>query len=391
MFSYSVYPTVMHSTLSLIGGNFPVRHYPDSNLSERRTALLDDFNRRLEAGEWPDDVAFRVFLARFANLGPIDTLRNCFTCGNKADILVWAGLCHVSSYGAGRDFLVRDQMLDPAIDASQKLLGALQSDARDPMLRHACIGPRFQIVLSFPELALNLPLGRSCFGAEPGALSYDEARTLLLGRDGETPSLLERFISEMGHTHTPYSDIDVWAAWYDCIERCIGGKPIREFSADPAELRTLGLALRALASRVSGCSYTSDLPLFRMLVDSLEAFDHAKDGKNVALGWIDIAGYHLQVGDELRASNAYVHAGGRFYQTAELLMAAGKSAEGNECLVLAQDAYAKAEFHRANAAVNSGASGSTVAQVHAVPNELVSVSETNSDTVNNRSGSHSPS
>lgn len=391
MFSYSVYPTVMHSTLSLIGGNFPVRHYPDSNLSERRTALLDDFNRRLEAGEWPDDVAFRVFLARFANLGPIDSLRNCFTCGDKADILTRAALCHLSSYGPGRDFLVRDQMLDHAIDASQKLLGALQPDARDQMLRRAWIGPRFQIVLSFPDLTLNLPLGRSCFGAESGALSYDEARTLLLGRDGETPSLLERFISEMDHTHTPYSDIDVWAAWYDCIERCIGGAPVSEFSADPAEVRKLGLALRALGSRVSGCSYTSDLPLIRILVDSLDAFDHAKDGKNVAFGWIDIASYHLQSGDEKRASNAYQHAGGRFIQEAERLMAQRNSAEGNKCTLLAQDAYAKATFHRANAAVNIGASGSTVAQVHAAPTEPENVSEAGRETAGNRSGSHSPS
>ncbi|VVE31498.1 hypothetical protein [Pandoraea commovens] len=380
----------MISTAPLTGANFPVQRYPDSNLSERRMALLDDFNRRLEGGGSPDDVAFRGFLARFANLGPIDTLRNCFTCGDKADILIWAGQCHVSSYGAGRDFLVRDQMLGHAIDASRELLGALQSDARDHMLRRACIGPRFQIVLSFPELALNLPLGRPCFGDEPGALSYDEARALLLGHDEQTPSLLERFSSEMGHTHTPYSDIDVWAAWYDCIQRCMGGKPIREFSADPAELRTLGMALRALGSRISGCSYTSDLPLFKMLVDSLEAFDHAQDGMNVALGWIDIACYHEQAGDQ-RASSAYMHAGGRFYQIAEQLMAQGKSAEGNEYLVLAQDAYEKAAAHRENAAVNSGASRSTVAQVHAVPNEPVNGSETDSDTVNQRSSSHSPS
>ncbi|AKC69509.1 hypothetical protein [Pandoraea oxalativorans] len=343
-------------------------------------ALLDDFNRRLEEAGWPDDAEFRGFLARFANLGPIDTLRNCFTCGHKQDILIWAGQCHVSSYGAGRDFLVRDQMLGHAIDASQKLLGALHSDARDHMLRRAWIGPRFQIVLSFPELALNLPLGRSCFGAEPGALSYDEARALLLGRDGDTPSLLEQFSNEMDHTRTPYSDIDVWAAWYACIGRCIGGKPIREFSADPAELRTLGLALRALGSRVSGCSYASDLPLFRILGDSLEAFDHAQDGKNVALGWIDIAGYHLQAGDEQRASSAYMRAGGRFHQIAERLMAQGKSAEGNECLVQAHDAYEKAAAHRANAAVSSGTSGSTVAQAHAAPDEPVNAAGIHSDT-----------
>jgi len=354
-------------------------------------ALLDDFNGHLEGGGLPDDVEFRRFLTKFANLGPIDTLRNCFTCGEKADILIWAGQCHVSSYGPGRDFLVRDQMLDHAIEASHKLLGALQYDARDHMLRSAWIGPRFQIVLSFPELTLNLPMGRSCFGSEPGALSYDEARTLLLGRDGETPSLLERFISEMDHTHTPYSDIDVWAAWFDCIERCMGGKPVSEFSADPAEVRNIGLALRALGSRVSGCSYASDLPLFRMLVDSLDAFDHAQDGKNVALGWIDVASYHLQAGDAQRASNAYQHAGGRFVQVAERLMAQMKSAEGNECIVLAHEAYAKAAFHRANAEVNSGAPVSTVAQVHAAPTEPVNFSETSSDTAGNRSGSHSPS
>ncbi|MFK0378288.1 hypothetical protein [Pandoraea sp. NPDC090278] len=381
----------MISTSSITGGNFPVQRYPESNLSERRMALLDDFNGRLEGEHWPDDVEFRVFLARFANLGPIDTLRNCFTGGDKADILIWAGQCHVSSYGAGRDFLVRDQMLGPAIDASQKLLGALQFEARDDMLRRAWIGPRFQIVLLFPELALNLPLGRSCFGAEPGALSYDEARTLLLGRDGETPSLLEQFSREMDQTRTPYSDIDVWAAWYACIERCIGGKPIREFSADPAELRTLGLALRALGSRVSGCSYTSDLPLFRILVDSQDAFSHAKDGKNVGLGWLDIASYHLQAGDAKRASNAYQHAGGMFVQVAERLMAQRQSAEGNECIALAHDAYTKAEFHRANAAVNSGASVATVAQVHAAPTEPLNVSEASSDTAGNRPGSHSPS
>ncbi|MCE4062307.1 hypothetical protein LXM60_19085 [Pandoraea sputorum] len=356
----------MISTSSLIGANFPVQHYPNSNLSERRVALLNDFNRRMEGGSGPDDVEFRGFLARFSNLGPIDSLRNCFTCGDKADILIWAGQCHVSSFGAGRDFLMRDQMLGHATDASQMLLNALQPDARDHMLKHARIGPRFQIVLSFPELALNLPLGRSCFGAEPGALSYDEARTLLLGREGETPSLLERFSSEMEHTRTPYSDIDVWAAWYDCIGRCTGGKPIREFSAHPAELRTLGLALRALGSRISGCSYASDLSLFRILVDSLEAFDHAQDGRNVALGWIDIAVYHQQAGDEKRASSAYMHAGGRFYQEAERLMAEGASAEGNECMVLAHDAYEKAALH-ANAAANRGTSGSTVAQVHATP------------------------
>ncbi|VVE76458.1 hypothetical protein [Pandoraea sputorum] len=356
----------MISTSSLTGANFPVQRYPDSNLSERRMALLDDFNRRLEGESGPDDVEFRGFLARFANLGPIDTLRSCFTGGDKADILIWAGQCHVSSYGAGRDFLMRDQMLGHAIDASKKLLNALQPDARDDMLRRAWIGPRFQIVLSFPELALNLPLGHSCFGAEPGALSYDEARALLLGREGETPSLLERFSSEMDHTRTPYSDVDVWAAWYACIGRCTGGKPVREFSEDPAELRTLGLALRALGSRVSGCSNASDLPLFRILVDSLEAFDHAQDERNVALGWIDIASYHQQVGDEQRAGSAYMHAGGRFYQIAERLMAEGKSAEGNEFIVLAHDAYEKAALH-ANAAANRGASGSTVAQVHAAP------------------------
>ncbi|VVE61356.1 hypothetical protein PAN31117_00550 [Pandoraea anapnoica] len=406
----------MNSTSCLIGGNFPVRRYPESNLSERRMALLDNFNRRLEGRNCPDDVEFRGFLARFSNLGPIDTLRNCFTGGDKADILIWAAQCHVSSYGAGRDFLVRDQMLDHATDASQKLLDALQSDARDHMLRSARIGPRFQIVLSFPEVALNLPLGRSCFGTEPGALSYDEARALLLGRDGGTPSLLERFSSEMDRTRTPYSDMDVWAAWYACIERCIGGKPIREFSADPTEFRTLGFALRALASRVSECSNASDLPLLRMLANSLEAFDHAQDGKNVALGWSNIAGYHLQAGDEQLASRAYTHAGGRFTQAAELLMAERKSAEGNQCMVLAHDAYEKAAVYRANAAVNGGASGSTVAQVHAALNgtdapdgrarpqdvsgitapvmsstELVNVSEINNDNLSDRSRSHSPS
>lgn len=357
----------MNSTLSLIGGNFPVRHYPDSHLSERRIALLDDFNRRLEGDRWPDDVEFQGFLSRFAHLGPIDTLRNCFTCPDKedkGDILRWAGQCHVSSYGAGRDFLMRDQRLGDAIDASQKLLSVLQPDARDHMLRRARIGSRFQIVLSFPELALNLPLGRPCFGVEQGALTHDEARLLLLGRDGETPSLLERFSSEMDHTRTPYSDIDVWAAWYACIRCCIGRQPISEFSEDLTEVRSLGFALRALGSRVSGCSYASDLPLFRILADSLTAFDHAQDGKNVGLGWIDIAGYHQQAGDERRANSAYERAGERFAKTAELLLSQEKSAEANECIALAREAYEKARGDGERVASSSGAFGSTVAQVH---------------------------
>lgn len=357
----------MISTSSLTGGNFPVQRYPDSNLSERRMALLDDLNRRLEGRNSPDDVAFRVFLAQFANLGPIDTLRNCFTGGDKGDILIWTGQCHVSSYGGGRDFLIREQMLGHVIDASQKLLNALQPDARDDMLRRAWVGPRFQIVLSFPELALNLPLGHSCFGAEPGALSYDEARALLLGRDGATPSLLERFSGEMDHTRTPYSDTDVWAAWHACIKCCIGRKPINEFSEDMTVMRTLGFALRALGSRVSGCSNASDLPLLQILLDSVAAFDHVQDWKNAAFGWIDIAGYHLQDGDDRRARRAYRRAGAKFLAAAELLKAQRKSAESNECTVLAHEAYEKSGTP-GEKVVNSGASTSTVVQVHAPPN-----------------------
>lgn len=333
-------------------------------------ALLDDMNRRLQGDFPPPDCDFRVFLARFATMGIFDSLRNCFAGGEKPDILAWAGQCHVASFGAGRDFLTRDQMLGYASDASGKLFNLLEFDAREKMLQNAWIGPRFQIVLTFPDVALHLPLGRACFEIEPGALSYGEARMLLLGRDPGMPSLLERFSSEMQHTRTPYSDIDVWAAWYACIRRCIGGKPIREFSENLADLRALGFALRALGSRVSGCSNVCDLPLPRILIDSQRAFDLAKDEKNAALGWIDIANYHLRDGDDRRARDAYACARTRLLEAANVLLVQGKLDEANECIYLARDADVNARSQVSTGAPVGGANFSTFAEIHPQPNDI---------------------
>ncbi|MGV4398206.1 hypothetical protein, partial [Pandoraea pneumonica] len=87
---------------------------------------------------------------------------------------------------------------------------------------------------------------------------------------------------------------------------------------------------------------------------SLTAFDHAQDGKNVGLGWIDIAGYHQQAGDERRANSAYERAGERFAKTAELLLSQEKSAEANECIALAREAYEKARGDGERVASSSG-------------------------------------
>ncbi|VVE27464.1 hypothetical protein [Pandoraea anhela] len=331
--------------------NFPLHRYPDYTLSDARVARLEDFNTQVSLGAYPMDSLFKDFLAHFKYMGLCDAIRNSLSGGVKSRLLSCAALCHIASIGKGRDFLATQGMLEYADRDALTLLNEIPLSERKAMLGSARLGERYQIVIKFEKIDLNIPLGSLCFGNGQGALTVEETRTLLLDRGSRECSLLQQFAREMTQTRTPGFDAQIGHAWMSAIERCVDGGDMANFSRERLDMLSLGTALRALATKEAGYMPRNDGRLANMLNQTRAAFQRAGNPKECALAYADIGTYLLHSGEINRAREAYRYAGEAFDEAMCALLAVKRVADAKGCRDLALQAYGNARDDEAAASV----------------------------------------
>ncbi|MCE4062308.1 hypothetical protein LXM60_19090 [Pandoraea sputorum] len=319
--------------------NFPVQNYPSQSLSESRIDQLADFTCQFDGSQVPSDSAIDDFMSHFAHMGLRDMVLGCLSDGEKKRILCRAARCHVATFGPGRDFLERRKLLHHVDKDAADLFGALPAPVKEAMITHACIGDRGQIVLTFPDIGLRIPLGRTLLGTGEGALVMDEVRQLLMYQEGQLESLLERFSAELGRVDAEYPDNDACHVWNDLIERYIDGKPMDQFSNAPTMLGMLAFALRALAGRVSARGLHHEFPIPGMLTDSALAYFYAGDPKSCADSLIEMGHFHQRRSDFRNAAWANKIAANVLASAALDLWKVEQYDEADVCRQLACAAY----------------------------------------------------
>ncbi|VVE31523.1 hypothetical protein [Pandoraea commovens] len=319
--------------------NFPVQNYPNQSLSELRIDRLTDFTCKFDVGQVPSDSAIDDFMSHFSHMGLRDMVLSCLSDTEKKRILCRAARCHVATFGPGRDFLERRKLLDQVDQDAVELIGALPAPIKEAMITSARIGDYGQIVLTFPDIGLRVPLGRTLLGTGAGALTTDEVKQLLMYQDGQLESLLEKFSAGLGRVNAEYPDNEACHVWYDLIQRCVDGKPINQFSNDPTVLGMLASALRALASRVSERGLHHEFPIPRMLTNSAIAYFHADDPKSCAESLIEMGHGHQRRRDFRNAASANKIAADVLAGAALDLWNVGRYDDAEECRQLAYAAY----------------------------------------------------
>ncbi|VVE76462.1 hypothetical protein [Pandoraea sputorum] len=347
--------------------NFPVRNYPSQSLSESRIDQLAEFTCKFDGSQAPSDSEIDAFMSHFAHMGLRDMVLGCLSDGEKKRILCRAARCHVATFGPGRDFLEQQKLLHHVDQDAADLFGALPASVKEAMITGVRIGDRGQIVLTFPDIGLRIPLGRTLLGTGEGALVMDEVRQLLMYQDGQLESLLERFSAGLGHVDAEYPDNEACHVWNDLIERCIDGKPIDQFSNDPAMLGMLAFALRAMAGRVSARRLHHEFPIRRMLTDSALAYFHAGDPKSCADSLIEMGHYHQRRSDFRNAAWANKLAANVLASAALDLWNVEQHAEADQCRQLACAAYVTG---RALAAATGEASATAPPEQQGSPRPL---------------------
>ncbi|VVE19877.1 hypothetical protein PCA20602_03084 [Pandoraea capi] len=333
----------MPNTVTQGNVNFPLLNYPNSNLSDARCRTLGELNAHISAGRCPSDGVFSEFLRNFVYLGPLDATKNALCCGIKARLLSCAGLCHIGSSGPGRDYLERDGKLEFAGRDALILLNELPLDIRQTMLDNARLGDRYQIILEFPDIELNIPMGSECFGDGQGALTMAEARALLLGRDMREVSLLVQFAQKMTQTDVACFDNHILHAWLSAIDRCVDGKAAGSFSNEREDLIALGVALRTFANKLAGGSPRDDVLLKRILYQRRGAFAKAGHPGECGLAHNDIAMLLLHSGDRDLAKREFTSAGHEFDKAMSYFLASNMISDAKEFHDHAVRAFQNAE------------------------------------------------
>lgn len=319
--------------------NFQVPKYPGQSLSENRINQVVDFTRMFDGGGVPSDSAIDDFMSHFSHMGLGDMVLDCLSDGEKKRILCRAARCHVATFGPGHDFLEHRNLLRHVDQDAADLFGALPAPIKEAMITSARIGDHGQIVFTFPNIGLRVPLGRTLLGAGEGALTMDEVRQLLMYQDGQLESLLEQFSAGLGRVDAAYPDNESCYVWNDLIERCIDGKPIEQFSNDPTMLGVLAFALRALADRVSARGLHHEFSIPRMLTHSAAAYFHADDPKSCADSLFELGRFHQRRSDFCNVAWANKIAANVLAGAALEQWNVGRYAEAEECRDLALGAY----------------------------------------------------
>ncbi|MFK0378289.1 hypothetical protein [Pandoraea sp. NPDC090278] len=319
--------------------NFPVPNYPNQSLSDSRIDQLTDFTCQFDGGGSPSDSAIDDFMSHFAHMGLRDMVLGCLSDAEKKRILCRAARCHVATFGAGRDFLERRKLLHHVDRDATDLFGALPAPIKEAMLASARVGDHGQIVFTFPDIGLRVPLGRTLLGTGQGALTMDEVRQLLTYQDGQLESLLAQFSAELGRVDAKYPDNEACHVWNDLIERCIDAKPIEQFGNDPTTLDALAFALRALAGRVSERALHHEFSMPRMLAHSATAYFHADDPESCAKCLTEMADFHQRRRDFRNAAWAHKIAASVLAGAALDRWNVGRYAEADKCRGLAYIAY----------------------------------------------------